>query len=118
MSGRAEVGRRGEELACSFLASGGYSIVARNWRSRRGEIDIIARLPGVTAFVEVKTRRGQMFGEPEEAVTAAKARRIRALAIEYLQCNQAEAVLRFDVISIRLGPSGEVAELKHIVEAF
>lgn len=115
---RAALGREGEELACRYLLEHGYTITERNWRTRAGELDIIASSEGFTVFVEVKTRRGTAFGEPEEAVTTRKTRRIRALASEYLAGGAHPGGVRFDVISILLDGDCELVELRHITDAF
>ncbi len=89
----------------------GYEIVARNWRSRQGEIDLIARQGGTLVFCEVKTRSSGVFGEPFEAVTRAKQLRLRRLAAEWLRSapRTGRYELRFDVASVR-GPAVEVLE--------
>ncbi len=117
-SDRRALGAAGEEIACGYLRDMGYTIAERNWRSRRGELDIVARMGGNLVVVEVKTRTGTGFGEPEEAVTAAKARRIRALAAEYLASTARFDQVRFDVISVMLDPDGDLLELNHIPGAF
>lgn len=115
---RRLLGAAGEGFACDYLRDSGYSITERNWRSRRGELDIIARRGGATVIVEVKARTGTSFGEPEEAVTPAKARRIRALAAEYLAGAPGCDRVRFDVIAVKLDPDGDLLELEHIRDAF
>ena len=115
---RRAVGCAGEEMACRYLEEHGYTIVDRNWRTRSGELDVVARQGGVTVFVEVKARRGRTFGEPEEAVTPAKMRRIRGLATEYLAAGAHSPEVRFDVIGLTLGPDGNLLELRHIPDAF
>lgn len=112
------LGGVGEEIACQYLLDQGFTIADRNWRSRSGELDIVARQGGITVFVEVKARRGRTFGEPEEAVTPAKARRIRGLATEYLASGVHSPEVRFDVISIMLDAEGNLLELRHIPHAF
>lgn len=112
------VGRLGEDAACRYLEDNGFSIATRNWRTRQGELDIVARRGDVTAFVEVKARRGTGFGEPEEAVTREKAQRIRRLASEYLTSEGGSPVVRFDVISVILDRGGATLELRHIPDAF
>lgn len=78
-------------------------IIARNWRCRYGELDLIARDPTVTAFVEVKTRSGLGYGVPAESVTFAKRRRIRQLALVWLQQHDVPwRHVRFDVVSVLL----------------
>ena len=91
----------------------GYEVVARNWRSRQGEIDLIARRAGVLAICEVKTRSSRAFGEPFEAVTRTKQARLRRLAAEWLRSASVGGggryEIRFDVASV-LGSSIEVLE--------
>ena len=69
---RRRLGQRGEQLAAERLAAMGYEIVERNYRCKAGEIDLVARQGGGWVFVEVRTRRGDRFGTPEESVTARK----------------------------------------------
>lgn len=116
--GRRELGRRGEDAACRHLEDSGYTIVERNWRSRTGELDIIAAKGGTTVFVEVKSRSVTSFGEPEEAVTPVKVRRIRALTAEYLAAGERHGDVRFDVISVVFDAGGGPAELRHLEDAF
>jgi uncharacterized protein (TIGR00252 family) len=81
---RLELGRLGEALAATLLEAAGLRVVARNWRCREGEIDLVAAGPGLLVFCEVKTRRGQGYGSPAAAVTPAKQARLRRLAAAYL----------------------------------
>ena len=100
---RVLFGKTGEDLACHELERRGYAIVARRWRQRRGEIDIIARDGATLVFVEVKTREGKAFGEAAEAVTAWKRQRIAQLALEYLARERLTGcACRFDVVSIHM----------------
>src|SRR5215510_9035 len=99
---RISLGKTGEDLACRELERRGYVILARRYRRRLGEIDIIARDGKTMVFVEVKAREGQTFGEATEAVTAVKQRRIVALATEYLTRHHlSDHPCRFDVVSIQ-----------------
>lgn len=107
------VGARAEDAACTYLASNGYEILGRNLRLGRGELDIVARRGGVTAFIEVKCRRSARFGTPAEAVTPAKRRRILDAALCYAaQEGLMEAPLRFDVVEVTAGG------VRHIQGAF
>ncbi|MBU4175667.1 MAG: YraN family protein [Actinobacteria bacterium] len=115
---RKALGRLGEDLACRHLDGEGFEIVERNWRTRDGEIDIVARKGDLIAFVEVKARRGDRFGEPEESVTPLKMRRIRRVAAQYLRQAPASGEVRFDVIGIRFGAGDTVTELRHTEAAF
>lgn len=116
-------GRVGEEIARRYLAQQEYSILATNYRSRYGEIDIIVQRGGIVAFVEVKARRDRQYGEPFEAVGPRKQGQIRRMAEMWLAVNDSEPSLadcefRFDVVSILLDGKGEAAELLHIEDAF
>ena len=123
---RKELGDSGEEAASRYLCNRGYEILARKYRTRLGEIDIIARqaAPGLgpgtatLVFIEVKTRRSVVCGFPGEAVTYAKQRKIITTAQCYLNwIKQPEALCRFDVMEVYVLPSG-VVEYNHIVNAF
>jgi putative endonuclease len=101
---RQSLGRIGEDLACRELQRRGYAILARRYRRRGGELDIVARDGRTVVFVEVKAREGRAFGEAAEAVTRVKRRRIAQLALDYLaRHGYAECACRFDVVSIHLG---------------
>ncbi|MGV0809181.1 YraN family protein [Mycolicibacterium setense] len=113
---RAEIGALGEQLASEYLAAQGLRTLARNWRCRYGELDVIAEevATNTVVFVEVKTRTGDGFGGLAEAVTAQKLRRIRRLAALWLvEQTSRYAALRIDVIRVRLGHRRE-PELTHI----
>jgi putative endonuclease len=110
-------GAWGEDLALRYLLRRGYKLVERNYRKRRGEIDLIVRKEETLVFVEVKLRRSTGFGEPLEAVTARKQATIRSLAEQYLADNQPDFdTLRFDVVGILATPSG--TRIDHIEDAF
>ena len=98
---RVILGRTGEDLACAELERRGYAIIARRYRRRGGEIDIIAKDGDTLVFVEVKARDGRAFGEAAEAVTAFKRRRITQLALDYMTRHHvSNCPCRFDVVSI------------------
>ena len=104
----------GERRAAAWYEARGYEILARNWRCREGELDLVARRGGVLAFCEVKARSGTAFGVPAEAVTAAKQARIRRLAARWLAehgsgLGRRPGTIRFDVAAI-LGEGLEVFE--------
>jgi putative endonuclease len=100
---RIALGKTGEDLACRELERRGYAIVARRYRLRIGEIDIVCRDGRTMVFVEVKAREGKVFGEAAEAVTATKRRRLVALATAYLARHRlSDQPCRFDVVSIHM----------------
>jgi putative endonuclease len=110
-------GAWGEDLALRYLTRRGYRLVERNYRKRRGEIDLIVRNEDSLVFVEVKLRRSTGFGDPLEAVTARKQAIIRSLAEQYIADNQPYFdILRFDVVGILATQAG--TRIEHIEDAF
>lgn len=97
------MGAAGEERVAEWYEARGYQVVARNWRSRQGELDLIARKDRTIVICEVKARSSTAFGEPFEAVTRTKQMRIRRLAAEWLRSARpgGRCDLRFDVASVR-----------------
>jgi putative endonuclease len=103
MSGdpRRELGRRGEELVARWYEAAGYTVLDRNWRCRAGELDLVLGRGRTVVFCEVKTRSSTRFGAPVEAVTAAKQRKLRTLALQWLADSGGRGRdLRFDVASV------------------
>jgi putative endonuclease len=99
---RHSYGQSGEQLAVAFLEANGYTILERNFRTRLGEIDIIARHKGVLVFVEVKARRSRRHGDPKWALTPAKQRKISMTALVYLKRQGSTQVrARFDVVTVQ-----------------
>ena len=98
---RQSFGKTGEDLACQELERRGYAILATRYRTRFGEIDIVAEEGGVTVFVEVKARRSTRYGSAAESVPVWKRRRIGAMALDYLAwTNRVNSPCRFDVVAI------------------
>ena len=114
-AGRRLLGEFGERLAVQHLLAKGYRIRERNFRTREGEVDIIAEGHGVLVFVEVRARRGGAMGTAAESMTATKQRRLLALAEAYAQDRpDLPAQRRIDVIALDLAPDGRVLSLQHI----
>ncbi len=112
------VGGQGEDLAADYLRKQRFSILARNFRCKGGEVDIVAKEGRTFVFVEVKTRRNAIYGPPQLAVTPFKQRQIAKAALTWLLKNgQESAPARFDVIAIMLA-AGESAKIDHIKNAF
>ncbi|MDP9006666.1 MAG: YraN family protein [Actinomycetota bacterium] len=100
-SERRALGMAGEELATSWYQRRGYDILARNWRCRQGELDLVVRTGATVVFCEVKSRSSLRFGSPFEAVTSDKRRRLRALAAAWLRESGTRAgEIRFDVAGV------------------
>jgi putative endonuclease len=107
---RRALGAAGEARAAAWYEARGYLVLARNWRCRDGELDLVVARGRAVVFVEVKARRSDRFGTPAEAVTPAKQVRLRALALRWLEATGARpSSLRFDVVAI-LGDRLEVIE--------
>jgi putative endonuclease len=115
MSDKIKTGRKGEDLATEFLKMKGYEIVARNYRHKRAEIDIIVKKDDWLLFVEVKTRSSAAFGEPEEFVDYAKARMIFSAAEEFIFSFDWHGHVRFDVISVKLGLNPEIMHFEDAI---
>ena len=99
-----QFGRQSELLAAKFLVKQGYKILASNYSTPAGEIDIIAKEKDVIVFVEVKARRSDRYGSPERAITKTKQRKISMVALSYLKENrQSNAKARFDVVTVNAG---------------
>jgi putative endonuclease len=114
---RRGLGRHGEELAARHLAGLGYEILERNWRCGAGELDLVARDGDCLAFVEVRTRRGQDMGSPEESVTLAKQARLVALAETYVQEHDWPGPWRIDVVAVEMDTRGRLQRLDHYENA-
>lgn len=96
-----DLGKSGEETAVNFLKDNGYKILSRNYKSKLGEIDIIAKDKDTLAFIEVKTRHSDKFGLPCEAVSNLKQKQISKAALTFLKENELlDKKARFDVVSI------------------
>ena len=116
---RLRLGQFGERLAAAHLESKGYSILARNFRTPDGEVDIIAQKDGCLVFVEVRTRRGDAMGTAVESLTPLKGARISAVAGAYCEANAGSPEeRRIDVIAVDLTPQGRLLRLEHIENAF
>jgi putative endonuclease len=110
------LGRKGEDLAASYFRDRGWEILERNYRSRRGEIDLVCQDRGTIVFVEVKARTSAGFARPDESVTHRKQAKLRRLVEEYLVTHRLESSdIRFDVLGVTLG--SRRPEFEHIVGA-
>jgi len=115
---RVTLGILGESVACAALAREGYAILARRFRTRMGEIDIVCRDGPTVVFVEVKARRTTRFGQPAEAVTPYKQRRIATMAQVFLNRSRLDGrPCRFDVVSVLL-PRDQPPVVRIIRDAF
>ena len=113
-----DTGRRGEFIAADFLQRKGWRIAERNWRGGRGEIDLIAWAhERLLVFVEVKTRAGDGFGGPEEAVDARKQDLLARTAGLYMEHIGYDWEIRFDIVAVLL-QGDKILEIRHVEDAF
>jgi putative endonuclease len=106
---RRALGQRGEAYAAQLLAARGYTLRDRNWRCAAGEIDLVMEQGAALVFVEVRTRRGDRLGTPEESITPAKRAHLIAAAQTYLdEHGQTDRDWRIDVVAVQIGARGEV----------
>ena len=110
-------GNQGEELAATYLVKKGYSLLERNWRFRRWEVDIIASKDRFLHFIEVKTRHSLRFGRPEESITRDKMSNLRNAAEEYQYQHPEWKYIQFDVLAITI-MNEEVKEIFMIEDVY
>lgn len=111
-----DLGKKGEDLAVALCKGKGFNIIEQNFRTPFGEIDIIAKDRNIFVFVEVKTRTGDAYGAPFEAVTRHKREKITKVAMSYMKRFKKEVPARFDVISISMKNGNP--QLEYIQDAF
>ncbi|MBL4752167.1 MAG: YraN family protein [Flavobacteriales bacterium] len=116
MAKHNKLGEEGEEIACALLREKGYKIAERNWRTGKLELDIIATKDNTLVVVEVKTRTGNVHGDPEDFVTRPKQRHIIKATNEYILQKDWNEETRFDIISIIM--NGKETKVEHLENAF
>jgi len=113
MAAHNDTGKWGEDLAVAYLEKKGYTIVERDWKSGRRDIDIIALDDDVVVFVEVKTRRNRLYGEPEDAIDYYKLQNLQQAISHYVKFKHIRQEIRFDIISI-VGTVETDPDIQHI----
>lgn len=116
MAQHNELGKLGEEYAIDFLEKKGYHVLHQNWRVGHKEIDIVALHSGEVIFIEVKTRRTDVYGNPEDFVDDAKIRRLISAADAYMRHHKFKARVRFDIIAVLIQTNK--VDIRHIENAF
>ncbi|MCX6284816.1 MAG: YraN family protein [Bacteroidetes bacterium] len=116
MSKSYDLGKKGEDLAAEYLLAKGITILARNFRAGKAELDIVAIDKEILVIVEVKTRNTRFFGEPEEWVTPAKQKLLIRAANAYVKFRAFKGEVRFDIVSVIADEHG--TEIRHIPDAF
>lgn len=115
MSDKIKTGSKGENLAADFLKRKGFEIVARNYRHKHAEIDLIVKRDNWLIFVEVKTRSSVSFGQPEEFVDDFKGKKIFEAAEEYIYATDWNGHIRFDIVSVKLGAEVEIMHFEDAI---
>jgi len=108
-----DTGKKGEELAKTYLEKQGYAIVEQNWRTRYGEIDLVAKKGDLLVVVEVRTRVGEQFGMPEETLNFQKRKQIFRNATAYLAKSRGFNRCRIDAVCVVLGENRELKRIAH-----
>lgn len=116
MAQHNELGKKGEQLALEHLEKHGYTILDKNWRYQKAEVDIIAQKGDVLAVVEVKTRSSTDFGDPQDFVKPKKIKLLVTAINEYVTSKDLDVEVRFDIIAIV--KTGNNFTLEHIEDAF
>ncbi len=116
MAQHNELGKKGEQLAVDFLLKNGYEIIERNYRFDKAEVDIIAKQKDILAIVEVKTRSTVDFGNPQDFVKPKQIQRLVKAVDEYVNTNDLDVEVRFDIIAIV--KEGRDFKIEHLENAF
>lgn len=116
MAEHNELGKKGEQLAVDYLLEKGYEILAQNFIYQKAEVDIIAKKENILAVVEVKTRSSATFGDPQEFLKPKQIKRIVKAVDEYINANDLDVEVRFDIIAIVLNK--KESTLEHLDNAY
>ena len=116
MAQHNELGKKGEQLAVDFLLKNGYKIIERNYRFDKAEVDIIAKKENILAVIEVKTRSTTDFGNPQDFVKPKQIKNLVKAVDEYINENDLDIEVRFDIIAIVKKKNG--FEIEHLENAF
>lgn len=115
MSDKARTGTSGENLAADYFRQHGFDVVARNYRYRKGEIDLIVQRGNWLVFVEVKTRHSDAFGMPETFVSDRQRRKIFEVAEEFIYSRDWKGHIRFDIVSVMWGESPKIEHFEDAI---
>lgn len=116
MATHNDLGSKGEQIAVDYLIQKKYSILERNWRYKKAEIDIIALQQDTLAIIEVKTRTTDYFGDPQDFVTQKKIKLLTEAVNEYVITNNLDVEVRFDIIAIKA--QNNKIQIEHLENAF
>lgn len=118
MPNKSEIGAIGERFAKAFLENEGYEIQESNWRFKKAEIDIIAKIDNILVFIEVKTRSYEYYGAPEQSITEKKEALLIDAAQRYMESIDYNWEIRFDIIAIIVDKVYNLKRIKHFKDAF
>lgn len=112
-----DFGQYAERVAADYLVEKGFRVMAQNFRYKRFEVDLIVQKGKLIVFVEVKARKNNLFGNPEDFVTQKKMRALRLAAAHYLRIQNSQQAIRFDIIAV-LGSKEQITEILHLEDGF
>ena len=116
MAQHNELGKKGEQIAVDFLRENGYTIIERNYRFDKAEVDIIGRKDNILAITEVKTRSSLDFGNPQDFVRPKQIKNLVKAVDAYVNSNNLDVEVRFDIIAI--SKQGKTYKIEHLKDAF
>ena len=111
-----ELGKKGEQLAANYILKKGYTILEKNWRYLKAEIDIIAQTENTLVIIEVKTRSSDFFGDPQDFINEKKIKLLVQAANEYVISRNLDVEVRFDIVAVLLNSKTE--KIEHLESAF
>ena len=117
MAIQQDIGNNGEQLAVVYLEHKGFRVLQTNWRYKRAEVDIIAQIDDMIVFVEVKTRSYDFFGPPDASVNARKQKLITDASHAYIEEQEYEGAIRFDIIAILVDGQSS-PQINHYEDSF
>ena len=118
MTEKQQLGKQGEDHALTYLEGLGYELLARNWRYRRAELDLIMKDADVLVFIEVKTRSTDAFGHPLEFVRSRQVTLLSSAASAFMETINHDWEIRFDLVSVIISREDQSYSIEHIKDAF
>lgn len=113
MKNTTAIGQIGESLARKYLENKGYQVIEQNYRTKYAEIDLVVKKQSVLIFVEVRTKKGQLFGSPEETINRQKLKKLELNAAGYVARKKWKGPYRIDAICVVLNSDNKVARIEH-----
>ncbi len=113
MKNTRAIGRIGESIARKYLEDKGYQIIEQNYQTRYAEIDLIAKKGNILIFIEVRTKKGELFGSPEETINQKKLKKLLGNAAAYVARKKWKGQYRIDAVCVVLGQDNKIVRMEH-----